>query len=257
MRFRITVLSSFVRHLRWRDFGEISPRGQWKPRWLIARGTSFFCVFLFYALFSFAIDWEHDLKAALDKAKSVKKPVMADFFATWCGPCKRLNDETFNDSKVESLTGEFICVKIDVDENPDLVRQYGVRGYPTVIFFDENGRVVGQSIGYRDAAFFTPVMRNALEKAGKLEKEEIKSQKPAAGTKTISSIAKPRIVEQKIKRGPFELSGIIFSSNNPKAVINDNVVGVGDSVDGAKVLNITETMVKLEYNGDEISLGLE
>lgn len=70
--------------------------------------------------------------------------VLVDFFATWCGPCKMLGpilEEISNDRS------EVNIVKIDVDENPNLARNFGVMSVPTLILFKE-GKQVSQQNGY-------------------------------------------------------------------------------------------------------------
>ena len=66
---------------------------------------------------------------------NASEPVLVDFSAVWCGPCKML------DPVVKQLAGEWEgkvkVVKIDADENPNILTQYGVLGIPTLLFFKE------------------------------------------------------------------------------------------------------------------------
>jgi len=73
-----------------------------------------------------------------------KVPVMLDFFATWCGPCKMLSPT------IEMLSREsdsYTVGKVNIDEQPELAIKFGVNAVPTVLVFD-GGKCVGQSVGY-------------------------------------------------------------------------------------------------------------
>ena len=64
-----------------------------------------------------AISWGSDLDSALNSAESSGEPVMADFYTDWCGWCKKLDEDTYSDSKVNDLAGSFVCVKINADSD--------------------------------------------------------------------------------------------------------------------------------------------
>ncbi|HEV2247368.1 MAG TPA: thioredoxin [Terriglobia bacterium] len=71
-------------------------------------------------------------------------PVVVDFFATWCGPCKRLSPML--DNLAEPLTNRVKFLKVDVDQSANLAKQFEVDGVPTLIFFN-NGKVVDRIVG--------------------------------------------------------------------------------------------------------------
>jgi len=71
-------------------------------------------------------------------------PVVVDFYATWCGPCKRLSPML--DELAGPLTNKIKFVKINVDEAPNLSQRFGIQAIPTLLFF-KNGNVADKLIG--------------------------------------------------------------------------------------------------------------
>lgn len=71
-------------------------------------------------------------------------PVLVDFWAEWCGPCKML--APILESVVDDYAGKVKIVKINVDENPETAPKFGIRGIPTLILF-KNGEVATTKVG--------------------------------------------------------------------------------------------------------------
>lgn len=89
------------------------------------------------------------------------KPVLVDFFATWCGPCKMLAPVI---EKVdEKLAGQVKIFKLDIDENPIAANTYGVQSVPTLMLF-KDGKPLGQIVGFRPAEQIESAIRGALSK---------------------------------------------------------------------------------------------
>ena len=77
-----------------------------------------------------------------------EKPVLVDFFATWCGPCRQMSPIL---EQVSEERSDVKIVKVDVDENQNLAAEYGVMSIPTLIYF-KGGKAVSQTVGARSKA---------------------------------------------------------------------------------------------------------
>ncbi len=84
------------------------------------------------------------------------KPVLVDFFATWCMPCKMLAPVL--DQVSETVADYAKVVKLDIDENMDLARKYGVMSVPTMVVI-KNGSEVDRMVGFRQANQITNVLQ--------------------------------------------------------------------------------------------------
>ncbi|MGN0833594.1 MAG: thioredoxin family protein [Kiritimatiellia bacterium] len=128
------------------------------------------------------VGWTDDYDAALKKAAAEKKFVVADFSGSdWCGWCKRLDREVFDTETFrKDATNRFVLLMIDTPadqsllsakakaQNPALVKKYAIRGFPTVLMLDSNGKVVHRT-GYQEGgpAPYLELLNAAAEQASK------------------------------------------------------------------------------------------
>jgi thioredoxin 1 len=79
-----------------------------------------------------------------EEVLNADSPVVVDFWAEWCGPCKALSP--IIDEVAEEMEGKVKVVKVNIDESPDSPTRYGVRGIPTLMIF-KDGQVVDTRVG--------------------------------------------------------------------------------------------------------------
>lgn len=87
-------------------------------------------------------------------------PVVVDFYATWCGPCRRLSPLLKELS--EDFQGRIKFVKIDSDQEPELSSEYSITALPTLLFFD-GGKLAGQFAGLPDKASLKAELENWID----------------------------------------------------------------------------------------------
>jgi thiol-disulfide isomerase/thioredoxin len=106
--------------------------------------------------------WE-EIKA---KAKNEGKAIFFDAYTSWCGPCKAMTKNVFSKEEVGNYFNEkFIAYKVDMEkgEGPALGIQFGVKAYPTLLFFSSNGELVHQAVGGKNVESLIRLAKEALD----------------------------------------------------------------------------------------------
>jgi thiol:disulfide interchange protein DsbD len=117
------------------------------------------------------VAWQDYSQEAVEQARG--RPMLVLFTADWCPPCKQLKADTFPDPRVQAALAGFAAFKADVTQGPGpeaqrAVRQWGVRGVPTMVFLDAKGRRIPELdvVGFVPPGEFLERLEQATALAG-------------------------------------------------------------------------------------------
>ena len=135
-------------HLGWIDTAQGGFRAFGVVRNVIGAAGLVVGVFLIssWLMIGPGVSWRPYSDEVMAQARKSNKPVIVDFSATWCTPCRELEDITFRDPQVvKQAQDSFVTVKVDLTTKEDplyekLVSQYAIKGVPTLVFFDAHGK---------------------------------------------------------------------------------------------------------------------
>jgi len=94
------------------------------------------------------IQWHKDFKKAQELAKSTGKPMLLDFVADWCKPCKEMERKFWPKAEIVELSKKFVCVSISFDDRGPEISRYRVDSIPAVIFTDPWGNLLAGRFGF-------------------------------------------------------------------------------------------------------------
>jgi thiol-disulfide isomerase/thioredoxin len=116
---------------------------------------------------------EMSLDQAVAAAKAEQKLVFVDVITSWCGPCKMMARDVFPQKGLgDFMNAKFVCIKIDAEkgEGPAVAKTYGVEAYPTFLLLDTEKKLVGKSVGMKEAEDFKAEMERLLNPAATPER---------------------------------------------------------------------------------------
>ncbi|RMG61269.1 MAG: thioredoxin [Deltaproteobacteria bacterium] len=96
---------------------------------------------------------------SFDEVIKKDEPVLVDFWAPWCGPCKMI--APILEQVAEEYAGQATVAKVNVDDHPEIAQRYGIRGIPTLILF-RNGEIKGQLVGANPKENIVNLLKKAL-----------------------------------------------------------------------------------------------
>lgn len=103
------------------------------------------------------IPWSTDIEDSLRRADSNGQLVLMEFTADWCVFCKKMEKNTFSDADVtERISGNFVAVKVDADQNKDLVKDLGIKGLPAILIVSPDLKVIERISGFQTPEALIP-----------------------------------------------------------------------------------------------------
>lgn len=113
----------------------------------------------------FKINWAEAYTEALEDAKKTKKPVLIFVYASWCGWCKKMERETFADKGIVKLTGSFVCLKVNSEEDEEFSSKFKVKEFPCAVFLKSDGSEIERHLGFKTAEEFETILKSVLKAA--------------------------------------------------------------------------------------------
>jgi len=127
------------------------------------------------------VEWQElTVDEALERASEQGTQVMLDVYATWCGPCHRLDAEVFSTEVAAAATSELVNIRIDAEagEGPQVLERFHVVGYPTVLLLNADGTEIDRVFGFMPAEEFASTVTGYREGRGTID--ELRAQVAAA-----------------------------------------------------------------------------
>ena len=122
-------------------------------------------LFLFAAIFSvFTLtaqnNWYNDYNTAKTECKNAGKLMVIDFWADWCKPCKIMDEKLWNNADVQINYGNFVGVRINVDEDRETPEKFTVTGIPKIVIALPDGEILWEKTGFYDEQEFVEVLNS-------------------------------------------------------------------------------------------------
>ena len=98
------------------------------------------------------VNWVYDFEQAKAIALQEKKWIVDDFWASWCGPCKKMDRELWQKTEMNTVKDKFVFVKIDFDQEREFAQYFTVQAIPSVLIIDPNKAVIDRKLGFMNSS---------------------------------------------------------------------------------------------------------
>lgn len=128
-----------------------------------------------------SIEWQTDLRVAHRLAVEQQRPLLVVVGATWCGPCRRLNDETFQHPDLSRyIDTYFVACHLDFDEDHEVVELLGIEAVPTSVVLSPRAELLGKFTGFSEPVPYYHSLYQAQEELIRLDAQRV--VQPATAT---------------------------------------------------------------------------
>ncbi|MBX7255620.1 MAG: thioredoxin family protein [Candidatus Hydrogenedentes bacterium] len=110
-----------------------------------------------------AITWQPTYEKAVEESFVQQKPLLLDFTAEWCGWCKKMDEEVYATPEVSGILKDFVCVKVDIEQNPAVALAYEVQSIPRTIILSADKRIISDQMGFYTADVFAEFLKEAKD----------------------------------------------------------------------------------------------
>jgi len=153
--------------------------------------------------------WRKSYRQAVDEARQRKRPILIKITATWCGPCRQMQQLTFTDERVRRrLRRDFVLLELDADEHSELVADFRVEAYPTTLVVSPELTIEKRLSGFQSAGELASVLelvryKDAPDEDGNDETEVVSAlaaanvRQPAFGGFCLASL----LDDNKLRQG--------------------------------------------------------
>lgn len=168
------------------------------------------------------INWVNNMKEAQALSLNENKLILLDFWASWCGPCRNMDNKLWSAPEMATVAHKFIPFKVDVDIHQDLALKYGIKGIPTVLLITANGDVVWEKSDFTMAKIYLDFFKTLPEDITNLNQKiaPILADKNNSTTYLELGVAYQKqgiqLTDKKMKNNFLKLSNLYLKRANKK-----------------------------------------
>ncbi|GMW01843.1 MAG: hypothetical protein AMXMBFR84_29800 [Candidatus Hydrogenedentota bacterium] len=174
------------------------------------------------------IRWTSDYQAGLDQAVKENKGVLLDFTAEWCGWCEKMDKEVFSASNVTGMLRDYVCIKVDIDKNPDIAGAYQVQSIPRTVFLNVNQEIIGDRMGFVPESQFIGYLQAQAED---LHKQTGGTKAPHIAAAPTPASMKSAVAKRVDVEGPDAILDLLGEPDPQlREIVQTKVVETGESM---------------------------